>query len=67
MDLKNFFKHIKMCIHAVARLRENILPNYQYIKKTLSLKNNSSHIAITVLIPGMSRYTLPLDNHSYWK
>ena len=29
LDLKNFFKYIKMCLNAVNRLREDVLPNYQ--------------------------------------
>ena len=32
MDLKNFSNHIKMCINAVTRLREDLLPDYQSIK-----------------------------------
>ena len=31
LDLNNFFEHIKMCINAVNRLREDILPDYQSI------------------------------------
>ena len=33
MDLKNFFNHIKMCLNAVTRLREDLLPDYQSIKR----------------------------------
>ena len=33
LDLKNFFKHIKMCLNAVTRLREDLLPDYQSIKR----------------------------------
>ena len=33
-------------------------------KDTLSLKNTSSQIAITLPIPEIFRYTLPLDTHS---
>ena len=29
LDLKNFFKYIKMCLNAANRLREDVLPNYQ--------------------------------------
>ena len=32
-------------------------------KDTLSLKNTSSQITITLPVPGMSRYILPLDTH----
>ena len=31
--LKNFYNHIKMCINAVTRLREDLLPGYQLIKR----------------------------------
>ena len=64
LNLKNFFNHIKMSLNAVTRLIEDLLPDYQSIKSTLSLKNNLSHIAITLPTPGMSMYTLPLDTHS---
>ena len=33
MDLKNFYNHINMCLNAVARLQEDLLTGYQYIKK----------------------------------
>ena len=33
LDLKNFYKHIKMCLNAVTRLREHLLPSYQSIKR----------------------------------
>ena len=33
MDLKNFYNHIKMCLDAVDRRREGLLPDYQYIKQ----------------------------------
>ena len=33
MDLNNFFNHIKMCLNAVTRLREDLLPDYQSIKR----------------------------------
>ena len=33
MDLKNFFNHIKMCFNAVTRLREDLLSDYQSIKR----------------------------------
>ena len=36
-------------------------------KDTLSLKNTSSQIAITLPITGIFRYTLPLNTHSYWQ
>ena len=32
MDLNNFFNHINMCLNAVTRLREDLLPDYQSIK-----------------------------------
>ena len=32
-DLRNFFNYIKMCLNAVNRLREELLPDYQYIKR----------------------------------
>ena len=32
LDLKNFFNHIKMCLNAMTRLREYLLPDYQSIK-----------------------------------
>ena len=33
LDIKNFFNHIKMCLNAVTRLRENLLTYYQSIKR----------------------------------
>ena len=33
LDLKNFFNHINMCLNAVTRLREYLLPDYQSIKR----------------------------------
>ena len=56
LDLKNFFNHIKMCLNAVTRIREDLLPDYQL-----------SHIEITLTTIGMSRYTLPLDTHYFWQ
>ena len=32
MDLKNFYNHINMCLNAVTRIREELLPAYQSIK-----------------------------------
>ena len=32
LDLKNFCNHIKMCLNAAARPREELIPAYQYIK-----------------------------------
>ena len=31
--LKNFYRHIRMCLNAVTRLREDLLPSYQFIKR----------------------------------
>ena len=33
MDIKNFYNHIKMCLNAVTRLREDLLPDYHSIKR----------------------------------
>ena len=33
LDINNFFNHIKMCLHAVTRLIEDLLPYYQSIKR----------------------------------
>ena len=33
LDPNNFYKHIKMCLNAVTRLREDLLPVYQSIKR----------------------------------
>ena len=33
LDLKNFYNHIKMSLNAVTRLREDLLPDYQSIKR----------------------------------
>ena len=33
LALNNFYNHIKMCINAVTRLQEELLPAYQSIKK----------------------------------
>ena len=31
LDLKNLFNYIKMCLNAVTRLREDLLPDYQSV------------------------------------
>ena len=36
--LNNFFKHIKMSLNAVTRLREDLLPDYQSIKRYSEFK-----------------------------
>ena len=33
MDLKKFYNHIKMCLNAVTKLREYLLPCYHSIKR----------------------------------
>ena len=33
LDLNNFFNYIKMCINVATRLREDLLPDYQSIKR----------------------------------
>ena len=33
LDLKNFFNHVKICLNAVTRLREDLLPYYHSIKR----------------------------------
>ena len=33
LDLKKLYNHIKMCLHAVTRLLEDLLPDYQSIKR----------------------------------
>ena len=33
MDLNNFYNHINMCINAVNRLLEELLPDYRSIKR----------------------------------
>ena len=33
LDIKNFFNRIKMCLNAVTRLREDLLTDYQSIKR----------------------------------
>ena len=33
LDLKNFFNHINMCLNAMHRLIEDLLPDYQSIKR----------------------------------
>ena len=33
LDLNNFFNHIKMCLNAVTRLQEDLLPSCQYFKR----------------------------------
>ena len=35
MDINNFYNHIKMCLNAVTRLREDLIAAYQPIKNTL--------------------------------
>ena len=33
LDSKNFFNHINICLNAVIILREDLLPDYHYIKR----------------------------------
>ena len=33
LDLKKFYNHIKMCTNVVTRHREDLLPDYQSIKR----------------------------------
>ena len=33
LDLKNFYNHLNMCINAVTRLQEDLLPGYCSIKR----------------------------------
>ena len=33
MELKNFYNHIKMCINVEIRLQEDLLPDYESIKR----------------------------------
>ena len=33
LDIKNFYNHIKMCLNALARIQEDILPDCQSIKR----------------------------------
>ena len=33
MDIKNFYNNINMCLNAVTRLREDLLPTYYSIKR----------------------------------
>ena len=33
LDLKKFFNHINVCINAVTRLQEDLIPGYQSIKR----------------------------------
>ena len=33
LDLMSFYNHIKMCLNAVNRIREDLLPDYQSIKR----------------------------------
>ena len=50
LDLKKFFNHIKMSLNAVNKLREDLLPDYQSIKRNSQFKeyffqdgNNASY------------------------
>ena len=38
LDLKNFYNHIKMCLNVVTRLREDLLPTYNIIKRHSEFK-----------------------------
>ena len=38
LDLKNFFNHIKMSLNVVNRLREDLLPDYQSIKRNFQFE-----------------------------
>ena len=33
LDLNNFYNHIKMSLNEMTRLQEDLIPNYQYIKR----------------------------------
>ena len=66
LDLNTFYNHIKLCLNAVNRLREDLFflitsPS----KYTLSLNNTSYQIMINLPILGMNRPTLPLDT-KFW-
>ena len=63
LDLKNFFNHIKVCLNEVTRLREDLLPDYQSIRRLSEFEWYFFQIVITLTTPIMSRYTLPLDTH----
>ena len=55
--LNNFYNHIQMCLNEVTRLREYLLLVTIPSRDNLSLKNTSSHIATTLIILGIFRYT----------
>ena len=63
LDLKNFYNHIKICLNAVTRLREDLLPDHRY---TLILNNTLSQIVITLPILVILRPNIPLDAHCWW-
>ena len=50
LELNKLYNHIKMRLNEVTRLQGDLLPDYQYIKYTLSLNNNSSQIVLTLPI-----------------
>ena len=41
MDQNNFYNNIKMCLNAVTRLLEDLLPTYQSIKRHSEFENTS--------------------------
>ena len=50
MDLKNLYNYINMCVNAVTRLLEELIPSYQSIKR----KSDSEE------------YFIPDRNHPYY-
>ena len=64
LDLNKLYNCIKMCLNAVARLRERLFflltgPS----KETMSFNNTLYHIVFTLPILEMNRPILPLYTH----
>ena len=38
LDLNNFYNHINMCLNALTRIQEDLLPDYQSIKRRSELE-----------------------------
>ena len=63
LDLNNLYVHIKMCLNAMTRLREDLLTSYQYIKRHSWFEKYSFHIYITLIIIVIHKPTVPYDTY----
>ena len=63
LDLKNFYNHINMCLNAVNRQIEYLLPDYQSIKRHSEFEEHFIPDSDHPYILGMIRPRPPLDTY----